>query len=125
MTQKKKNKKGTDIKTVVEIGAGVAALGALTYLFLGPKGKKNQKEANSWAVKMKGEILQEFKKAQKITEPLYHQMIEKVQAKYSKIKGIDKKELESVVAEAKKHWKVVGKKAKTKKAVKTKLKSKK
>lgn len=110
----KNTKKGMSAKTAVGVGVGIAAISAATYLLFGPNGKKNQKMIKGWAVKMKGEIIEEFEKAKELTEPVYHNIVDKVKAKYSKIKGMDSQELEAVVNEIKKHWKGIQKQAKGK-----------
>lgn len=111
-------KKGMSAKTVVGLGVGIAALSAATYLLFGPNGKKNQKIIKGWTVKMKGEIIEEFEKAKELTEPIYHNIIDKIQNKYAKIKGIDQEELRGVIEEIKKHWKGIQKQAKNKKTKK-------
>lgn len=115
-------KKSVKAGTIIGVGAGVAALGAAAYLLFGPNGKKNQKALKGWTVKMKGEIVEEFEKAKHITEPMYHEIIEKVQARYSKFQNVDKKELEKVVKEIKKNWKAIAKEAKAEANKKTKKK---
>jgi hypothetical protein len=107
MEKKKVNKKGLSAKAIVGIGAGVAALSAAAYVLFGPQGKKNQKAIRSWAVKMKGEIIEKFENAKELTEPVYHNIIDSVHAKYAKLKGVDKEELKATVAEIKKHWKAL------------------
>jgi gas vesicle protein len=120
------NKKGMSTGAMIGVGAGVAALSAAAYLLFGPDGKKNRKVIRSWAVKMKGDIIEKFEEAKEITEPIYHKIIEEVQAKYSQLPNVDKKELEMVVSEVKKHWKTMMKDAKPKsKKPKIKAKSKK
>jgi hypothetical protein len=114
----KSAKKGVSAKTVVGLGVGIAALSAATYLLFGPNGKKNKKIIKGWTVKMKGEIIEEFEKAKELTEPVYHNIVDKIKAKYSKIKGMDAQELEVVVNEIKKHWKGIQNQAKSKKSKK-------
>ena len=115
--EKKTTKKGLSAGAVAGIGAGVAALSAAAYVLFGPNGKKNQKALRGWTVKMKGEIIEKFEEAKELTEPVYHQIVDGVQAKYAKLKNVDQAELTATVAEIKKHWKslkkeVVGKKKK-------------
>lgn len=122
MASKKTVKKGISAGEVVGIGATVAALGAAAYVLFGPDAKKNKKKIKGWAIKMKGEIIEKLEEAKEISEPVYHNIIDKVSTKYSKIKNIDPAELEDAVAEVKKHWKAMMKDAKPKakkKAVKT------
>jgi len=117
-----KTKKGVTAKAVAEIGAGVAALSAAAYVLFGPNGKKNQKAVKSWAIKMKGDIIEKFEEAKELTEPMYHEIIDNAKEKYSKLKNIDKAELDATVTEIKKHWKALKKEAsgKKKKTIKKK-----
>jgi len=117
-----KTKKGVNAKTVVGIGAGVAALSAAAYILFGPNGKKNQKAVKSWAVKMKGDIIEKFEEAKELTEPMYHEIIDNAKEKYSKLKNVDQAELDATVAEIKKHWKALKKEASGKKTKTTKKK---
>lgn len=116
MTKKVKDKKGLSTKAVLGIGAGVAALSAAAYILFGPNGKKNQKAIKGWTVKMKGEIIEKFENAKELTEPVYHNIIDGIQAKYAKIKNVDPKELENVITEIKKHWKALQKEVGVKKS---------
>lgn len=117
----KKQTKGISAKQVIGVGVGVAALSAAAYLLFGPNGKKNRKAIKGWAVKMKGEIIEKFEEAKELTEPVYNEIIDKVQQKYAKIQNIDKKELEETVAEIKKNWKAIKKGTAPKKTVKIKV----
>jgi gas vesicle protein len=112
MDKKQKSKKGVEAKTVVGIGAGVAALGAAAYLLFGPNGKKNQKTLRGWTVKMKGEIIEKFEQAKELTEPVYHDIVSKVEAKYAKLKNIKPEELAEIVQDIKKQWKSIAKESK-------------
>ena len=120
MEKKIVNKKGLSGGEMVGIGATVAALGAAAYILFGPEGKKNKKVIKGWAIKMKGEIIDKLEDAKEITEPVYHNIIDTVSAKYSKIKKVDPKDLEIAVAEVKKHWNTMMKNAKPKKKAKAK-----
>jgi len=115
-------KSGIGAGAAIGIGATAAALGAAAYIMFGPDAKKNRKVIKGWAIKMKGEIIEKLEDAKEITEPVYHQIIDTVSAKYAKIKKVDPKELELAVADAKKHWKSMMKDAKPKKKVVVKAK---
>jgi len=106
-TKKEVKKKGVSAKTIIGVGAGVAALGAAAYILFGPNAKKNQKAIKGWAVKMKGEIIEKFEEAKELTEPVYNKIIDDAQARYSKFQNVDKKELELLVKDIKKHWKAI------------------
>jgi len=116
----KKQTKGVSAKQVIGVGVGVAALSAAAYLLFGPNGKKNRKAIKGWAVKMKGEIIEKFEEAKELTEPVYNEIIDKVQQKYSKIQNIDKEELQATIAEIKKNWKAIQKGNAPKKSTKAK-----
>jgi len=122
MAKQIQNKKGLSTKAVLGIGAGVAALSAAAYVLFGPDAKKNRKLIRGWAVKMKGEIIEKFEEAKELTEPVYNEIIDKVQAKYAKLKNIDQEELVKVVSEIKKHWKTLKKETAGKK-IKPKIKT--
>jgi hypothetical protein len=112
---KKTAEKGLGVKAALGIGAGVASLSAAAYVLFGPEGKKNRKIIRGWSVKMKGEIIEKFENVKELTEPVYHEIIENVQAKYAKLKNVDQEELTKVVTEIKKHWKALKKEASGKK----------
>jgi uncharacterized protein (DUF2225 family) len=111
-------KKSSGLKTALGIGAGVAVLSAAAYVLFGPEGKKNRKIIKGWAVKMKGEIIEKFENAKELTEPVYHQIVDGIQAKYAKLKNVDKEDLAKTIAEIKKHWKSIQKDAMGKKTKK-------
>jgi hypothetical protein len=120
-----KTKKGMSTGTMVGVGAAVAAAAASAYLLWGPDGKKNRKSIKGWAVKMKGEIIEKFEDVKELTEPVYQNIVDEVQAKYAKLKGVDPKELQELVADIRKHWKKVSVGAKkTKRKVVSKVKAK-
>ncbi len=118
--EKKKvvSKKGLGAGAIVGIGAGVAALSAAAYVLFGPDAKKNRKAIKGWSVKMKGEIIEKFEQAKELTEPVYHDIVDGIQAKYSKLKNVDQEELVKVISEIKKHWKAIQKDAMGKKVKK-------
>ena len=97
------------------VGVGIAATALVAYLFFGPNGKKNRKAARGWMLKMKGEVVEQLEKIQHVTEPAYDKIVDAVAARYAKAKTVDKKELEELAADLKKHWKVISKGASAKK----------
>ena len=117
MKKNTQNKKVSGVKTALEIGAGIAALSAAAYVLFGKDGKKNRKAIKGWAVKMKGEIIEKFEEAKELTEPVYHDIVDKAQARYSKFKNVDQKELIATINEIKKHWKAIKKEASGKRRV--------
>lgn len=110
-----KKNTGVGAKTVLEIGAGIAALSAAAYVLFGKEGKKNRKVIKGWAIKMKGEMIEKFENAKELTEPVYHSIVDSVHAKYAKLKNVDQAELDKSIAEIKKHWKAIQNDKKSKK----------
>ncbi len=103
-TTKKGASKGAQTAAVT---AGVAGLAAAAYFFLGPNGKKNQKAVKSWAIKMKGDVVEKLENAREVGEPVYHQIIDTVAAKYEKGKATAPAEVQALAQDLKKHWKII------------------
>jgi hypothetical protein len=125
----KKSDNSNTIKLAIA-GASVAALAATAYFFFGPNGKKNQKHAKAWAIKMKAEVIEKLEAAKEITQPIYQDIIESVAAEYKKGKTASLQEIDELAADLKKHWKsmskiaIEGKKELSKKAPKIIAKAK-
>ncbi len=107
---------------VIAIGAGMVALAAAGYFFLGPNGKKNQKAARGWMIKMKGEVVEKIEKVKDVTEDTYHNIVDTVAKSYVASGGKD--EVAKLAKELKSHWKSISSngKIKAKKAVKKVMK---
>lgn len=86
------------------IGASLAGLAATAYFFFGPKGKRHQKQAKAWAIKMKGEVVEKLEMAREITEPVYREIIDTVAKDYKKGKKASQAEIDELAADLKKHW---------------------
>lgn len=112
MENKKTN--NSNVAKVALVGAGVAALAATAYFFLGPDGKKHQKQARAWTIKMKGEVIERLEMAKEVTEPIYREIVDSVAAQYMKSKDIDQKEITALVNDLKRHWKTISGATKTK-----------
>ena len=108
----KKTNQNNNAGTAAGITVGVAAVGAIAYLLFGPDGKKNQKIVKGWAVKMKGEIMEELEKMEEISGPTYEKIIDKVGEKYKKIKNVDLEDVVTEINNFKKNWKEIEKKSK-------------
>lgn len=110
----KKTKKERDVSTGIKIavvGASVAGLAAAAYFLFGPKGKQNQKHLKSWAIKMKGDVIEKLEKAGDVTESVYHEIIDSVAAEYQKRMKDAPEEVQELADDLKKHWKTIGKAA--------------
>lgn len=91
------------------IGTSLAGLVAGAYFLLSPKTKKYRQHAKSWAIKMKGEVIEKLEMAKEITEPIYHEIIDTVAGDYKKAKKVAGPEIDAIAADLKKHWKSVSK----------------
>ena len=104
MANGKNSNNKINAKEEVLIGAGLAALAAGAYFFLGPKGKKHQKQMKGWMVKMKGEVLEKLEEAKEVTEPIYNDIVDTV-AKTNEVAGkIPQAEIKALAADLKKQW---------------------
>lgn len=99
-------KKSGALKTKM-IGASLAGLAATAYFFLGPEGKKHQKNTKVWALKMKGDVVDKLEKAKVVTEPAYHKIIDSVAAKHGKEIAAGREEINELANDLKKHWEAI------------------
>lgn len=111
MVAKKATKKiaKSDAVKLAVAGASLAGLAATAYFFFGPKGKKRREQVKSWAIKMKGEVIEKLETAKEISEPIYHEIIDRVSAEFKKAKKAGNPEIEALAADLKKHWKSMSK----------------
>ncbi len=103
---KAKSKK-SNVGKAVAIGAGVAALAAAGYYFLGPKGKEHQKASKEWMVKMKKEVITKMKKMKDVSEETYSNLVDTIAAGYAAAGG--KPEVTKLAKELKGYWKSISK----------------
>ncbi len=99
---KKEIKKGNS--GAVALGASLAGLAASAYFLFSEDGKKAQKQAKSWAIKMKGDVIEKLENAREVSEPVYHKIIDNVAAKHEKLKKNGPKEVKELAKDLKKHW---------------------
>lgn len=118
--KKKITKKSSDTIKLAAIGAGLAGLAATAYFFLGPKGKKHQKHFKSWAIKMKGDVIEKLETARELSEPVYNKIIDSVATKYEKSSKASQKEINELAKNLKEHWKTISKSVETAKRNATK-----
>lgn len=112
----KKTNTSNAVKLTV-LGASLAGMAATAYFFLGSKGKKHQKNAKAWAIKMKGDVVEKLEMAKDVTEPVYHEIIDSVSKDYEKGMKAGKSEIEELAKDLKKHWKTISATAKATKRV--------
>ncbi|MEX1051963.1 MAG: hypothetical protein WEC83_01080 [Patescibacteria group bacterium] len=99
---------------LVIAGVAIASLAATAYFFFGPGGKKHQKHAKAWAVKMKAEVIERLEAAREVTEPVYNEIIDSVATEYAGAKKANKEQIDELVADLKKHWSIFAENAKKK-----------
>lgn len=104
---------------IAAIGTGVAALGAATYYFFGPKGKEHRKVTTAWMKEMKNDILHRAKKAGNLTEKAYHSLVDEIAKNYA---HHGKMQVVLFSKKLKKQWKRVAKPKKIATSVKKKTK---
>lgn len=93
-------------------GLGLAALAAAAagvYYFYGPTGAKHKKALKSWAVKAKGEVMENLENMKELSQAAYKNAVDNVLDKYRRVKNIDPKELAILSAELKGHWNRISK----------------
>lgn len=99
----------------------VAATAAAGYFLYGSKdGARNRKIVKGWMLKAKGEVLENIEKLKNVDEEDYNKIIDKVSAKYAKIKSLDSNEVYALMDDMRRHWKRIQKdiEPKAKKAAK-------
>ncbi len=100
-------KKQTNTGKIVALGASIAALGAATYYFFGPEGKKHQRNFKAWMIKMKADVVAKLEEAQEVTEAVYNKIIDEVASSYTKAGKVSKEEIALYADILKKQWKNV------------------
>lgn len=117
--QNSTKKKGMSAGTIIGIGASVAALGAASYYFFGPEGKKHQKNFKGWMVKMKADIVDKLQDAGHVTKEVYEKIVDGAAGLYEKAGKASKEEVAMYAEMLKKQWKHIagGTKKKAKKTV--------
>jgi hypothetical protein len=107
---KKTNKdESNGVSKLLGLGAVVASLAGAYFLYGTKEGAKSKKKIKGWMLKAKGEALEKLENMKNVSEEGYNLVLEQVMKKYSSLKNVDKKELESLVSDLKKHWKNIKK----------------
>ncbi len=121
----KKTKEKSDVLKYTTLGVSLAGLAAGAYFLFGPKGKKHQKHAKAWVIKMKGDVVEKLESAKEITEPIYRSIIDTVAAEYNKKVKDGQQDIAEIVEDLKSQWKNLTKSIKTKTQTKNKIVTKK
>ncbi len=123
MAKKETTKKGISVIKVAAIGAGVAVVGAGAYALLGPNGKKNQKKAKDWMIKMEKDAENLVKKVKDIDATKYYDTVDSLASKYLKKYKDNAPEIKALAKQLKTEWSKTKKiKPAVKKVVKKALK---
>jgi hypothetical protein len=94
----------TSSKTILGLGAGLAALATASYYFWGPDGRRNQRKMKGWMIKMKGEIIERIENAKELTEDVYNDIIDKVSTVYEGASGTGSAEVKAFAQKLKDQW---------------------
>lgn len=100
----KKSQKESNAGKVVAVAVGVAAVSAVAYLLMGPNGKKNRKDLKAWMVKMKADVAEKMENLKEVSASKYHDIVDEVASKYSKLKNINPADIKAEVLSLKKEW---------------------
>ena len=109
-------KKTSNAKVAVAVGASAEALGAAAYYLFGPHGKQHRNKAKGWMIKMKGEVVERLEDLREVTDPVYDQVVEAVAAKYAKESKTGNKEILALAQDLKKGWRSIVASTQTKRA---------
>jgi len=109
--EKKTTASGSSAVKMVVLGASLAGLAAAAYFFFGPSGKKHQRHAKAWAIKMKGDVVEKLEMVSEISEPVYQEIIDSVAVEYEKGKKAGHEEIAALAQDLKKHWNTISKSA--------------
>jgi len=112
-TKKRSTKKKKDEGGIGHAAALIGAAAAGYYLY-GPKGAENRKKVQAWTLKAKGEVLERFEKAKTVTDDSYAEAVDRVTAKYGKLKSVGEDEAAKLNRELKRHWRAIKKAAEAK-----------
>jgi hypothetical protein len=96
-----------DHKTAV--GAGLAALVAAAagaYYFYGhKKSTEHRKNLKTWAVRMKGDVMEQIENLKDVNEEAYHSVVDGISEKYQQLKSVDPADVAALAARMRMHWK--------------------
>ena len=99
--------------TAMGLGAGMAAAAVAaalgSYLLTGKRATKTKRVLKGWMLKANGELLEQLEKSENFGQEMFNDAVNKIAAKYSKMSGVTQKEVDEMVVELKKQWKLVEK----------------
>lgn len=94
-------------KVGLGVGLTAATLAAVGgYFFYGSKdAAQNRKQAKSWMLKAKGEVLEGLERAKHMTKEEYEDLVAHVAQGYKRSKNVSARELTKFAADMQEHWK--------------------
>lgn len=97
----------------IGLGAGLAAATVAAavggYFLTGNRAAKTKRIIKSWMLKARAEVMEQIESLQDIGQDTYENIVETVADKYSKIAGVSRDEIDDLVRDLKKQWKVIAK----------------
>lgn len=99
--------KKSEVHILADVGifaAGAAAAAAAGLFLYGKNAVSNRKAVRGWAIKMKGEVLDEIERMSKISGKDYQALIDKIARKYAGLAHVGKKDLARTAKELKGQW---------------------
>jgi hypothetical protein len=103
--------------------AGAAAVGAGAYYLLGPNAKAHQKKVSTIVSKMKKEVEKQAKKAEDLSTPIYHKVVDAVAENYAKQYKMHENDIRYIAQKIKQEWLAPKKKKAVKRSTKKTSKS--
>jgi len=98
---------------IIGAGIGLAAVAAAgAYFLYGEKGAKNREKIAGWTLKMKGEVLEKIEALKSIDREAYHDLVDKVAARYAKVEKVSAAELRHLTVDLKNAWAHISKELK-------------
>lgn len=98
------NKKTRRNAAIGAAAAMFAASAAAAYFLYGKRGASNRKKIKVWAVKAKGEVLQNIAEMRKVSQAAYNEAVDTVLRRYARVKTVGPKEAQTLARELKGHW---------------------
>ncbi|MFI5260661.1 MAG: hypothetical protein ACHQU0_02610 [Candidatus Paceibacteria bacterium] len=103
-------------KTVMKVGAGLAAAGAAAaagyYFYASDGAKKHRKIAAAWATKMKKEIMKEAKLLEKESPKAFATIVDRIAKTYETATKVNAADVKRAAKELKENWDMVQREAK-------------
>ena len=90
-------------------GVRMAALTAAgNYFIHGRHAGENRIRIRGWALQLKGELLQQMEKLNKINQQSYNALVDKIARRYGRVKRANAYELKHITTELKNAWSHIG-----------------